>query len=399
MEGAGEAARGYSVVIIGAGIVGAATAYRLAAAGVTDVCVVEQKFVASGPTGRSSGVLRCLYTDPTLVAMARQGLQEYREAQNRTGADAGYVGCGWLLLVPESARPMADAGLKLEHELGLASRWLEPSDVADLLPTADLTDIVGGVFEPDGGYADPAAAATGFLNAARHLGVHYLPLTRVHGLLHSNGAVRGIRTDQGDIAADVVVNCAGAWAKELLAPLGIAAPIVTTRHQLISATQPVEPGGPVVSDPVNLVYLKPEGAGTTIGSTDPRDSAGVTMDGCPDGVEDAMVERLLERTVARFPRFADAGVSGGWSGVYDVSPDGFPVIGAPPGTTNLYSATGLSGHGFKLAPAIADILTAQATGAAPDPRANLFRWQRFAEGDAIRSNTTSALTAMTAPNS
>jgi sarcosine oxidase subunit beta len=386
----------YSVLIVGAGIVGCCTAYELARQNVKGVLIVERADVASGPTGRSSGIIRQFYTHPTVVQMARQGLHAYASAPDAIGADAGFVRTGWILTVDARSEETARRGLAVQAPLGVPSRWISVEEMRSIVPGIRTDDLVGGIYEEDSGYGDPPGAAAAFLSAARERGVEYRPRTPVLRWLRRGDRVVGAEVSGGSIEAGFVFNCAGSWVNPLIAPLGLSAPVSTSRHQIVTLRESPRPRRPIVSDPANLVYIRPEGADLTlIGSNDPADAFDhVEVEKCPDYAEAPKIESMVTCATRRLPDLEDAGIAHNWSGVYDVSADGFPILGKLPGVEGMAIATGLSGHGFKLAPAIAEIL-ASFLNPAPDSRAHLFRWSRFEEGEPIRSITTSSLTSMT----
>lgn len=385
-----------SVLIVGAGIVGCCTAYELARAGVRDVLIVDKSDTASGPTGRSSGVIRQFYTHPTIVQMARQGLHAYASTKAETGFDSGFVRTGWVLTVDARSEAVARKGLDVQRPLGVPSSWISVDEMREIVPGIATDGLVGGIYEDDSGYGDPPGAAAAYLSAAREKGVVYHRGTGVVRWLRRGDRIAGAETNAGAIETDFVLNCAGSWVPQLLAPLGYSAPVTTSRHQIVTVRENPRPRRPIVSDPVNLVYIRPEGSDLTlVGSNAPSDSLDVVdVERCPDYADDEKIESMVTNASKRLPDLAEAGIAHNWSGVYDVSTDGFPILGKLPGLEGMAIATGLSGHGFKLAPAIAQIM-ASFLDAAPDSRAHLFRWTRFEEGDPVRSTTTSSLTSMT----
>lgn len=384
------------VIIIGAGVTGCSTAYQLAARGCQHVIVLDKSHVAGGPTGFSSGIVRQFYTDPVLVQMALQGRDTYAGFSDRVGATAGFVECGWLLGVSAANRDVAEEGLRIQAGVGVDSRWVSPTEVIDLMPGIESVGIIGGVYEPTAGYADPPGATQAFLDAARALGVDYRPRTQVITLLLRGENVIGVQTAQERLEADVVIVAAGPWTVDLIAPLGHRLPITASRHGIVTVRERGRPARPVFSDPVNLVYTRPEGADLTlIGSNDPADAADIIdPDHCPPTAGSDKIEEMLAGASARLPSVADGQINASWSGVYDVSDDGFPLLGPLPGVNGLLVAAGMSGHGFKLAPAVGEILTRAVLDAQPDPRMHLFRPERFETDDLIRSITTSSLTSM-----
>ncbi len=387
---------GSSVIVVGAGITGCSVAYELASRGCTDVTVLDKGYVASGPTGLSSGIIRQFYTHPVLVQMARQGRDTYAELKERVGGSAGFVECGWLLAVPDAARPVADLGLQIQANVGVDSRWVSPADVTELVPGVVTEGVSGGVYEPTAGYADPAGTAQALLEAARSLGVQYFPGVPVERLVRDGDTVVGVETQRASLRADVVIVAAGPWTGALTAPLSHDIPVTASRHSVVTVRERKRPTRPVFSDPVNLVYTRPEGTGfTLIGGNDPADAKDlVDPDCCPPGAAPVKIERLLHAASQRLPSIADAGITAQWSGVYDVSEDGFPLLGPLAGLDGVLIATGMSGHGFKLAPAIGEILARAVLDAIPDPRMHLFRPERFGQDDLVQSVTTSSLTSM-----
>ena len=387
--------RNSSVLIVGAGIVGCCTAYQLARDGQTGVTILDKGDAASGPTGRSSGIIRQFYTHPTLIQMARQGLHAYAATREETGFDSGFTRTGWILTVDARSESVARKGLGEQQPLGVPSSWLTLEAMREIVPDIATEGLVGGVYEADSGYGDPPAAATAYLSAARAKGVNYRPHTGVLRWLRRGDRIVGAETTQGTIEADFVFNCAGSWVPGLL-PAGYSVPVTTSRHQIVTLRETPRPRRPIVSDPVNLVYIRPEGSDLTlVGSNAPSDSLDVVdVEQCPHYADDDKIESMVSAASRRLPALSDAGIAHDWSGVYDVSQDGFPILGALPGLEGMAIATGLSGHGFKLAPAIAEILASYLRPVL-DPRARLFRYSRFEEGEPIRSITTSSLTSMT----
>lgn len=382
------------VLIVGAGITGSATAYALRKAGVERIKIIDKNYVASGPTGMSSGVIRTFYTHPTLVDMAKEGRDTYAHFPERVGGNAGFVQCGWLLGVAQSNQEVAEFGLAGEAHAGVDCHWLSPEEAQSLTPGLETSDLVGAVYEPQSGYADPAGAAQAYLDQARALGVEYASNIEVTGWQRRGDTVIGAETSRGPLAAAYVVVAAGPWTVSLIRMLGVELPITASRHPIVALRERSRPARPVLSDAINMVYSRPEGEDLTlVGSNDPSDANDIVDPDQPQRAPQDKIEGMVAAVSARLPSLADAEMVKQWAGVYDVSQDGFPILGPLKGIENLYIAAGMSGHGFKLAPAISGILTHAITGEADD-RLRLFRSTRFAEGEPIRSTTTSSLTVM-----
>jgi sarcosine oxidase subunit beta len=386
------------IVIIGGGIVGTSVAYHLAQKGYTDILILEKKQLGSGSTGKSSGVLRQFYTNKTVVDMARVGIQYYANFYEMTGVHADFTRTGYILAGNESNRTVLEKGLEIQKELGINSRILTKEEILELDPRLKLTNVTMGFYEVDAGYADPPAAALGFASYARKHGATLRQGVEVLDIKKDAQGVNAVVTDQGIIETRTVINCGGPWAKKIGNMVGIHFPVETSRHQVVTVRRSAENRKihPVFSDPINLVYIRPEGDELTlIGSNHPDDSKElVEPDKCPEYASMDKVVDMLERSAERMPFLLDEETSGSWSGIYTISPDGFPILEKSKEVPGFYTACGLSGHGFKLAPAIGQIMSSLVTDSQPDLRAHMFRLSRYAEGEAIDSVTTSALSTM-----
>ena len=387
------------VVIIGGGITGTSIAFRLAKRGVTNVVLLEASQLAAGGTGKSSGVLRQFYLLPSVVSMAREGIIWYRDFGDMVEeGDASFVNSGIVVGGTAAHRERFLRGIALQHEIGANSRLLEREELSSMLPHLAVEDLDCALYESEAGYADPGGACIALAGAARRAGVSIVQGVPATGLLVDAKGVAGVVTPDGSIATRTVVNAAGLWADRVAQFAHVKLPIEISRHQLITVQRPPQIGAdhPVFSDAVNLVYMRPES--TTqflIGSTDPADSRDlVDPDHCPNDAEFSKIVELLERSSRRVPCLADAGLVANWSGAYDSTPDGFPILGKAPEVPGLYLATGLSGHGFKLAPAISRMMVGLIVDGLADPVLDLLRLSRFSEGAMIDSPTTTTLTAM-----
>jgi glycine/D-amino acid oxidase-like deaminating enzyme len=384
------------ILVVGAGVVGCSIAWHLAHKGARSVLIVDKTTASGGSTGFSSGIVRQFYTHPVLVQMAKQGRDTLANFDEIVGGQAGFVGCGWVLAVDSKALDVARLGMAVQSDVGVSSEWLSLEELGELVPGVRADGLTGGVYESDAGYADPHITTLSYLAAARALGVQYQSNTRVTQWRSRRDRVVGVETSAGPIDAELVILAAGPWTAALLLQLGVDLPITASRHQIVTVREESRPPRTVFSDPTNLVYMRPEGRELTlIGSNDPDDAYDlVEPDGCPPGADPQKIEWMLRSASRRLPAVAQAGVAHHWSGVYDVSADGFPILGAVDGPPGVVVAAGTSGHGFKLSPAIGEIVATSVLDPSDDPRLSLFRLARFADGDLIQSTTTSSLTMM-----
>ena len=376
------------VVIVGGGLEGAATAWALAERGVTDVVVCERGTVASGMTGKSSGIVRCHYGVSSLAAMAAYGLEVFEKAEEIFGTDIGFRQTGYVVGVGEPNVESMRKSLAAQREVGVQTEEIDRSEVAGMWPGADLEPFAAFGWEQRGGYGDAYQTAQAFAASARAAGVRIRQGTAVSELIVAGDMVTGVRlADGGEISADTVVVATGAWTAPFLAPYGIDVPIKVHREQIVMIDPGVELGAvPVFSDLVSLQYVRPDVRGEILfGNSDLAELEIADPDSYLNRATEEFIDLTVEKVGTRFPDWTEAAISSSYAGCYDVTPDWNPIISKGP-LDGLVIAAGFSGHGFKISPAVGR-LTADLVvdGRSSDPRIpeTDFRFSRFAEGDPL----------------
>lgn len=381
------------VVIVGGGLEGAAAAWALSRRGVTDVVVLERNTVGSGMTGKSSGIVRCHYGVSSLAAMAAVGLEVFEQGEELFGTDIGFRQTGYVVGVGEQNVESLRKSLAAQRAVGVDTEEIDKAEVAKLWPFADLTPFAAFGWEARGGYGDAYQTAQAFSTTARAAGVRVRQGATVTELLIEDSRVTGVRLADGtEIGAGTVVVATGVWTRPFLAPYGVDVPIKVIREQIVMINPGVATGPvPVFSDLVSLQYVRPEVGGDILfGNSDLPSYADIDPadpDDYLNRATEAFVDVTVDKVGTRFPGFADAAISSSYAGCYDVTPDWNPVISAGP-LEGLVIAAGFSGHGFKIAPAVgqlvADIIV---DGHSSDPRipASDFRFSRFAEDDPLKT--------------
>ena len=381
------------VVIVGGGLEGTAAAWALSQRGVTDVVVAERSTVASGMTGKSSGIVRCHYGVSSLAAMAATGLEVFEQAEDIFGTDIGFRQTGYVVGVGEQNVDALRKSLAAQRSVGVETEEIDKSEVAGLWPFADLSPFAAFGWEARGGYGDAYQTAQAFSASARAAGVRVRQGTAVAGLLVDGDRVTGVRlADGSEISAGTTVVATGVWTRPFLAPYGIDMPIKVIREQIVMINPGVEVGKvPVFSDLVSLQYVRPEVGGEILfgnsdlpgyDEIDPADP-----DTYSNRATDDFVDLTVDKVGTRFPGLPDASISSSYAGCYDVTPDYNPVISRGP-LDGLVLAAGFSGHGFKIAPAVGRLVADLVVdGHSSDPRipASDFRFSRFAEGDPLKT--------------
>jgi sarcosine oxidase subunit beta len=357
-------------IVAGGGITGASIAFHLAARGV-DVELVERATLASGPTGRSTAIIREHYSQPLLVQMASYGRRAYAAFRDEVGSSACFERVGLLVSADPSDAEALEHNVTLGRSLGVATQLVDAEDLREIDPRV----VHGGLawcWEPEAGICDPYAATAGYAAAAARLGARISTGRRLESL--------------DGLDADVVVVAAGPWSAPLLAPLGYELPVVVARAQVGRYRMPLgETPTPSIADFSRLsFYVRPAAEGVLeVGSLDPSHAdEPVDPDAYPDTAEPATLERYARAVDERLPALAGGHWRGSWSGLYDVTPDWHPAVGAI--ADGVYVAAGFSGHGFKLAPAVGVALAELIVdGAATTFDLAPLAPDRFARGDLL----------------
>jgi glycine/D-amino acid oxidase-like deaminating enzyme len=348
------------VVIVGGGVMGTSIALHLARRRAGRIVLLERRHVASGPTGRSSALLRRHYSIPLYAEMAARSFEAYGQFEELTGRPAEITRCGLVMAVgPEDVPAMRETVAMLKR-LGVKVEALAPDDLARVVPGIDASAFGAAAWETDTGYGDPASISQAYAARARELGVQIRQDALVSSLVVAGGRIAGVRSESGDVAAPVVVNAAGPWGAALSRAVGVDLPVVASRQQLVI----LKPRGgavasrPVLVDMVDRSYYRPETGGLVLVGT--RNRAGVSAPVDPDAfserVDAERVATVADAAARRFPAFADAEAVGGYASVYDLTPDLHFVIERSPVVPGLVHALGFSGHGFKHSPVIGQMV-------------------------------------------
>jgi sarcosine oxidase, subunit beta len=376
--------RAADVVVVGGGVHGASAAYHLAKRRVGRVVLIERKFLASGPTGRSSALVRRFYAMDFLTRTGNGSADVFRRWSEVIGGDPGFRQVGILWLAGPDRAVHLGENVRRARELGVKVVPLQPDEVRALVPEIAVDDVALGAHEPESGYADASSTTNALATRARELGAAVVQDVLVEAILTAGSKVTGVRTGAGQVSAPAVVVCAGLWAPRLLAPLGVEVPVAPKRHQMCFFRRP--PGfvaHPGVLDRPHGTYMRPETGNLTIHGFTAYDEV-VDPDQYNEGADPEEVLRNAELIARRFPVMEHGLSMGGYSGVYDVTPDHEPVLGPIPEYAGLYADFGWSGHGFKHAPAVGEILAAVVQdGQAGAWDLAPFRWSRFRDGDLL----------------
>lgn len=376
-------------VIVGGGVIGAATAFHLASRGVRRVVLCERHWLAAGASGKSGALVRMHYTNEPEAKLAHLSLPYFRQWDDLVGAgSSGFLNAGMVRLVDQSNVEKLHANVEMLERVGVNTTIVGAAELKEIAPSWKTDDVVAAAYEPDSGCADPVATTHGFAERARQLGAEIRTHTEVTGIVQAGGKVTGVETTTGPISAPVVIIAGGAWALPLLQSVGVNVVLKPVRVQVALFRRPPEIGGlhPICIDGINELWLRPEGPdwGSTLVGVAGRYSPLEDPDNFNEGVDGPYVPRAREGLATRMPAMADAPMRGGWAGAITVTEDGKPILDRHAEIDGLFYFTGDNGSSFKTAPAIGLGLAEWVVDGAPSSfDARPFRTSRFAEDDPL----------------
>ncbi len=372
-------------VIIGAGVMGASTAFQLVQRGVKRVVVLEKSTVAAGSSGKSSALVRMHYTFLPEARLALTSLRWFQEWQDRVGGSCGFTKTGFFRLVEPDKSHLLRQNVERLRRIGVNTQLISSDELRALDPDTATHDVDVAAYEADSGYADGHATATAFMEAARRGGATLRQGVTVTGFQIRGDSIQGVETSAGTIATPLVISTAGPWSGPLLRRIGVTLPLVPSRHQIMILERPLDlPPSHTYIAPGSL-YFRPDAAGLTLVGYGPGEDH-VDPDAYRDAVDDRHQIEGGTRMAQRIPAMERAGMRRGYAGCYTVTPDGKLIIDQAPGITGLYIGAGFSGTGFKISPAVGIALAELATqGQATTVDVTPFSATRFAEGRMLRS--------------
>ncbi len=343
------------IVIVGGGIAGCSTAYHLALQGERDVLLLEQGRLTCGTTWHAAGLVGQMRPNRTMTRMSKYGIELYSTLEAETGLATGWKACGsvnvaatperWLVLQKQAA---------LARSFGVEVQLITPKEAGDLYPVMRTDDLHGALWIPGDGKANPADLCMSLAKGARNRGVKMVEGVEVTGVLRDGGRVSGVQTTQGDVRCEILVNCAGQWARQFGLLAGVNVPLYPAEHFYIvtDRIEGVHPMLPVMRDPDGFIYYKEEVGGLLMGGFEPV-AKPWRMEPIPSTFQFQLLdedweqfEPLMKSALHRTPCLQTAPVKMLLNGPESFTPDGNFILGEAPGLRGYFVCAGFNSAGI-----------------------------------------------------
>jgi len=377
--------RSADVVIVGAGVMGAAVAWHLTMLGCRSVLLLDRGSApGTGSTGRATGGFRTQFASAINVRLSLLTREKLRRFHEETGGDCGYQPVGYLFLAADHGQlgTLREA-IAVQRAAGLVeSSMVGLEEIARLNPAIVLDGVVGGSFGSTDGYIRPMGILQGYLDAALRAGAAVQYDASPLGFERDGRRITAVTTRTGRIAAGHVVNATGAWAADLAQLAGVDLPVTPVRRQvaLTAPTSALPSAMPMTIFAEDGFHFRVRDGRVLL--LWPTDTTGA--DRYDTTFDTTWLDGVLSRAHQRVPALRSIPVdrTGSWCGLYEMSPDHHAILGAAPGLDNFWLINGSSGHGVMHSPALGLLLAEMIlTGGAVSLDARALRPTRFLEGE------------------
>lgn len=392
------------VVIIGGGVIGCSIAYHLTKLGWRDVVLLERKQLTSGTTWHAAGLLTTLRDTETQTRLAKYTLELYRKLAAETGQATGLIDCGSIQLAMTAAKAEEmRRGFNIAKSFGVEAHEVTPAEVKAMWPLADVGDLAAAFHFPNDARANPTDVTQALARGARNGGARIFEQTPVLDILQDNGRVTGVRTAEGDIRAEYVVNCAGMWGRAVGRMAGVNVPLQAAEHYYL-ISEPiaeVHPLLPILRDPGRSAYIREEAGKLMVGLFE-AEAAPWAKDGIPEdfcfGDIPPDWDRMypyIEKAMKRVPCLLETGIKLLFCGPESFTPDHNYLMGEAPNLRNFFVAAGFNSLGILSGGGVGYVMAEWIANGRPPMdvwSVNLRRMHRWQDNDAyLRDRTRESL--------
>jgi len=361
-------------VIVGGGIVGCSVTYHLTKLGWRDIVLLERRDLSCGTTWHAAGLVGQLRSSHNLTRLASYGAVLYEQLEAETGQATGFRRSGSISVARTNERMIElKRGASMAKCFGVDVEVISPAEAGRLWPLMRTDDLTGAVWIPRDGRTNPIDTTLALAKGARNGGATIVENVTVTGIHRQNGGATGVSTDRGDIACDVVVNCAGLWGREVGRLAGVNVPLHASEHFYI-VTEPL-PGVtrelPVLRDTDGYIYVREEVGGLLMGGFEPV-AKPWGMDGFPKDFAFSLLPEdwehfrlLMEQAIVRIPALETAPVRRHVNGPESFTPDNRYMLGEAPELRNFFVAAGFNSVGIASAAGAGKALAEWIVGGEP----------------------------------
>jgi glycine cleavage system aminomethyltransferase T/glycine/D-amino acid oxidase-like deaminating enzyme len=344
------------IVVIGGGVIGTSVAYHLTKLGRTDVLLLEQGHLSGGTTWHAAGLVGPLRASESGTRLVQYSAELYASLEAETGLATGYRNVGGVIVARTPARMV-----QLKRTAANAAAYdmecevVSPERARELWPVMQVDDLLGALWLPGDGKVNPTDLTQSLARGARQGGARVVAQVRVIGFGLEGERVTEVRTDHGPVECDVVVNCAGQWAKALGNLIGGTVPLHSCEHFYV-VTEPVEgthPDLPIMRDPDGWTYFKEEVGGLVVGGFEPEAKPWRSPDDLPYPFEFQLLDEdwehfsvLMDEAVHRVPALAETGIRKFYNGPESFTPDNQFLLGRAPEVENVFVGAGFNSVGI-----------------------------------------------------
>jgi 4-methylaminobutanoate oxidase (formaldehyde-forming) len=343
------------VVIVGGGIAGCSTAYHLAKLGRADVLLLEQGRLTCGTTWHAAGLVGQMRPNRNMTRMSKYGIELYATLEAETGLATGWKQCGSVNVASTPERMQMFRKQKaMAASFGVECHEISPKEAGERFPGLRTEDLDGALWFPHDGKVNPADLCMSLAKGARNRGVRIVEGVEVTGVLVERGRAVGVRTRDGDVRCEVVVNCAGQWARQFGRLAGVNVPLFPAEHFYIvtDRIEGIHPMVPVMRDPNGLIYYKEEVGGLVMGGFE-LEAKPWKVDPIPATFQFQLLDEdwdqfeiLMTAAIHRTPALETAQVKMLLNGPESFTPDGNFILGESPELRGYFVCAGFNSSGI-----------------------------------------------------